>query len=140
MNKPTPRASRRHAREVGLAIALDIECRDLDSSSDRLLENAGANGLTFDRDVAWEGNIDGQELHGKRHIVVTFVVCVTRSPAGHHVSLSLAGLGSSGHLRHCPSLFERVQSTGGCRLGLAQGATLPRALGIEADAALVACC
>ena len=51
------------ADEVGLAIPVDIERLDLDSSIDRLFENAGTNGLAFDRDLAWLGDIDGQELH-----------------------------------------------------------------------------
>ena len=60
--------------EVSLAVPIDVERPDLDASSDRLFENTGPNGLALDRDLAWEGNIDGQEFHGSTTIVPCFLV------------------------------------------------------------------
>ena len=34
-----------------------------DAPIDWLFENAGANGLALDRDFAWEGHADSEELH-----------------------------------------------------------------------------
>ena len=45
--------------EVGLTIPIQIERLDLDASIDRLFENAGANSRAFDRDLAWQGYVDG---------------------------------------------------------------------------------
>ena len=75
------------SNEVGLAIPVDIERRDLDAPIDRLLENAGANGLAFDRDLAWEGHTDGEELH-EDDIFASYTRCSVSSSVGAHPASS----------------------------------------------------
>ena len=44
--------------EVGLAISLDIQGLDLYPPTNRFLEDAGANSLAFDSDLAWKGDVN----------------------------------------------------------------------------------